>query len=136
MPDFGKGGTRDITKYDGVETVSFGDGEYLHFKLTASGPEPRFSFTCLQRDLFTQFDFSDHPTELYEWEVGSDKEITDDENDDVFTIGMQFVTNPEYTLVIERRRANDSVIKTLVDVTYTSNVAEDKYFETVRIFRG
>jgi hypothetical protein len=136
MPDFGKGGTRDITANDDVETVRFGDGEYLHFALTASGAEPLFSFTCLQRDLLTQFDFENHPTDLYEWEVGSEKQITDDEDDDVYSVGMSFITAREYTLVVERRRANDSVIKTLINITYTSDVAEDKFVETIRIFRG
>jgi hypothetical protein len=136
MPDFGEGGTRDITRNDDVETVRFGDGEYLHFGLTASGAEPIFAFSCLQRDLLAQSDFDEHPTDFYEWEVGSEKEITDDEDDDVYTVGLSFITARRYRLVVERRRADDSVIKTLIDITYTSDVAEDKFFETIRIFRG
>lgn len=136
MPDFGEGGTRDVTVYDGFETVRFGEGEYLHYHLTASGPEPRFSFACKKRELLTQFDFDDHPTEQYKWEVGTGKQISVDENDDVYSVGMLFNTNVKYNLVVERRNADDGVIKKLIDVEYASKVPEDVFFEPLRVFLG
>ena len=135
MSSFGDAGKRTVRHFDPAATVQFGDGDFVHYKLTVVGAEAHFAFTCKDRDnLLTHDDFPDHPTDLYEWDLGEGKTCEPDSDDDVYGLGMQFTSADKYTLVVEHRRANNTVIANQIDVDYESTVNTDKFIEILNVF--
>jgi len=131
---FGKAGTRDERTYINAQVVRFGEGEFLHFKLTVSGAEPLFSFACADHGRLSESDFGGHPTAVYEWDLGAEKDERPDNVKDTYGVGMLFTTAVKYTLEVDYRRQNGSVISQLIDVDYKSTAPEDKYREILSVF--
>lgn len=131
---FGKAGTRDERTYITSVTVQFDEAEYLHFKVTVSGAEPLLSFACKDQERLSQSDFPNHPTDIYQWDLGSGKDQEPDQKEDVYALGMLFTTAVKYTLEVEHRRENGDVITQLIDVDYESTAPEDKYREILSVF--
>lgn len=131
---FGTAGTRDERTYEPSVTVQFDEGEFLHFKLTVSGAEPLFSFACKDQKRLSQSDFEDHPTSVYEWDLGTGKEQEPDKKKDVYVVGMLFTTAIKYTLEVAHCRRSGSVIEQLIDVDYKSLAPEDKFREILSVF--
>ncbi len=133
MADFGNAGKRTARQQLGSVQVNRTAGEYLSYKLTVEGATPIFSFACEHRSLRSEKDFPGHPMREYEWLWGKD-DADSDADDDVYVVGMSFLTATKYTLRVEHRRDDDSVIKLLKDIDYESQDPNDNFKETLRVF--
>jgi len=132
---FGKAGKRTERTYRPSVTVRFSEGEFLRFKLTASGAEARFAFECEDDvERISATSFQNHPTDVYRWELGVGKREEPDRSEDVYGVGMLFTTAVKYTFRAEHLREDETRIALLVDVDYESTAPEDKYNEVLTVF--
>ncbi|MDQ3816417.1 MAG: hypothetical protein M3362_01850 [Acidobacteriota bacterium] len=133
--NFGQSGVRTERTYMPAVSVRFAAGEFLHYKLNVSGAEALFSFDCEDQNRLTQSDFQDHPTDVYEWDLGVGKEQEPDSGQDVYSLGMLFTTAVKYTLVVDHLAANGQRIKQVIDVDYASTTPADEYSEPLTVLR-
>jgi hypothetical protein len=133
MADFGKAGKRTIRSHDGAALVQVSTGEYLAYKLTVQGAIPLFTFACKHTSRRSQSDFPGHPKAVYEWTWSQNKNESD-AADDVYGVAMMFLSALKYTLLVEHRRHDNSVIKTLQDIDYESTEHSDAFTEPLRVF--
>jgi hypothetical protein len=133
MADFGTGGTRTVRVRKGAVIVRFSQGEFLAFKLTVQGAEPIFTFACMHRALLSEHEFEGHPKQVYEWERGHDPSTEIDAEDDMYAVAMSFITAIKYTLEVEHRAQDGSVIKVLKDIDYKSQSPVDNFTETLEV---
>lgn len=128
MPDFGKAGTITIRSNRDSAIVRVSDGEYLNFKLTAQGGIPIFTFACAHRPLL-----SATPTgpqqQVYEWAWCRNNPEDSDNRADRLVVSMAFTAAVKYTLVVEHRRRDDSLVKKLKDIDYESQDPLDDFTE-------
>jgi hypothetical protein len=140
MPDFGNAGKLTVREHDVAALVKLSEGEYIHYQLTVEGAEPIFTFACTHSDRLSADDFDGHPKQVYEWTWGRSESLDDlpneptDSADDTYVVSMAFITAIKYTLVAEKRDANDDVMRTLKDIDYESQDPEDSFTETLRVF--
>lgn len=135
MPDFGVAGKLTIREFDGAVKVRVSQGEYLFFRLTVKGAEPIFTFACQHKARVSEHEFPGHPKKVYEWTWSKNGDESDLKND-VYAITMSFITAIRYTLVVEHRNADDTLIDLLKDIDYESTNPTDNYTETLRILRA
>lgn len=133
MANFGTAGTRTIRVRKGAVIVRFTQGEFLAFKLTVKGAEPIFTFACMHRALLSEHQFNGHPKQEYEWEWGHNPSTEIDAEDDMYGVAMSFITAIKYTLFVEHRAQNGSVIKVLKDIDYESQAPVDNFTETLEV---
>ncbi|HXT63382.1 MAG TPA: hypothetical protein VN696_10125 [Pyrinomonadaceae bacterium] len=133
MADFGKGGKRTIRTHDGAVLVSISNGEYLAYKLTVQGAVPLFTFACKHTSRKSQNDFPGHPKAVYEW-TWSHNSDESDAPDDNYGVAMLFISALKYTLFVEHRRQDNTVIKVLQDIDYESKEHADSFTEILRVF--
>jgi hypothetical protein len=134
MADFGKAGKRTVRSYTPAVKVLLSQGEYLSYRLTVSGAVPEFSFSCSHRTLRSATDFPGHPKQVYEWTWGQDPSDKD-ADDDIYGVRMAFLTAKKYTLVVDRRRKDGSLIPpVLTDIDYESAEPTDGYQEDLHVF--
>ena len=132
MPDFGNAGKRTVRKYTPTVRVAITQGEYLFYRLTVWGAEGQFSFSCSHRTLRSAADFPGHPKQVYEWTWGQ-KASDKDDDDDIYGVRMAFITATKYTLLVEHRRKDGSVIQLLTDIDYESTDPGDSYQEDLHV---
>jgi hypothetical protein len=132
MPSFGVAGKRTVREFDGAVKVHVSKGQYLFFRLTSQGAEPIFSFVCQDKARMSEHQFPGHPKKVYEWTWSKGVNESDRVND-VYGVTMSFFTAIRYTLVVEHREADDTVIDVLKDIDYESNHPADNFTETLRI---
>jgi hypothetical protein len=140
MPDFGNAGTITVREHDVAALIKLSVGEYIHYQLTVQGAEPIFTFACTHSDRLSADNFDGHPKQVYEWTWGRSGSLDDlpnepaDSDDDTYVVSMSFITAIKYTLVAEKRDANDDVMRTLKDIDYESQDPEDSFTEILRVF--
>jgi len=134
MADFGNAGTITVKSANEAATlVDSTAGEYLFYRLTVSGANPRFTFTC-DSNKFSHGDFPGDPKSVYEWSwnraaplaPGAPNAVTGAPNDTHVTF-LDFITATKYSLFIEQRRADDTRVKVLRDVDYASQDSNDTF---------
>lgn len=139
MPDFGNAG--QITqRVDHASTVvNRSNGEYLFYKVTVSGAKPKFTYVFEQQTL-SQNQFDGDPKEIYEWtwcrsaNLSPDSpNVTGNSANDTQEVQMHFLTAIKYTLLIEQRHPDDSLVKVLKDVDYASQDPSDTFFATLQV---
>jgi hypothetical protein len=108
-------------------------GEYLYFKVTVKGAEPIFTFACKHRARRSAQQFSGHPKGEYEW-TWSHNNNESDAADDMYVVGMLFITAIKYTLLVEHRSQDDQLINKLKDIDYESQEPSDSFTEALRVF--
>lgn len=133
MGSFGNAGMRTVRTNVALLAVDLSAGEYLFYEVTVGGAEAAFVFTCEHRTLLESTDFPDHPQQVYRW-VWSAEHFNSDNSDDVYTVMLSFLSAINYTLLVEHRKADDSLIAKLKDIDYTSQDPNDKFRETIEIF--
>jgi hypothetical protein len=133
MADFGKAGKRTIRTHDGAVLVQVSAGEYLAYKLTVEGAVPLFTFACKHISRKSQSDFPGHPKAIYEW-TWSQNSNESDAPDDMYAVAMMFISAVKYTLLVEHRRQDNTVIKKLQDIDYESKEHADSFTELLRVF--
>lgn len=133
MADFGKAGKRTVRVYKGAVIVRFSEGEFLSYKLTVKGAEPIFTFACMHRALLSEHQFEGHPKQVYEWNWGRNPDQEIDAEDDMYGVAMTFITAIKYTLLVEQRRQDGSVVKVLKDIDYESQAPEDNFTEPLEV---
>jgi hypothetical protein len=140
MSDFGKDGKLTIRAHDVAAMVKLSAGEYIFYKLTVQGAEAIFTYACKHKARLSEHQFSGHPKQVYEWtwcrtaKLDGMPNQPNDAGDDMYVVTMAFITTLKYTLVVEQRAENDSVIRTLKDIDYESQAPEDTFTETLRVF--
>ena len=132
MPDFGIAGKLTIREYDSGIKVRVSSGEYLYFRLTAQGAEPIFTFACKHKARLSEHQFDGHPKKVYEWTWSKGADESDNPKD-MYAVGMSFIAALRYTLLVEHRAQDDSLIDLVKDIDYESNQPADNYTETLRI---
>lgn len=135
MPDFGVAGKLTIREFDGAVKVRVSQGEYLFFRLTVQGTMPIFTFACQHKARISEHEFPDHPKKVYEWVWSKNGDESDLKND-VYAITMSFIAATKYTLLVEHRNADDTLIDLLKDIDYESTNPTDNFTETLRILRA
>ena len=140
MADFGQGGTRTAKNFASDVIVNGTTGEHLAYTLTVKGGMPDFAFTCQHQDQvpITSADkFQGHPRQVYAWKLwkalpanaSPTDFVTDTVPKDIFGVGVFFAGATEYTLRIEQRDGNDSLIKVVQDINYRSQTPTDTVTE-------
>lgn len=132
MADFGQAGKRTVRDFVGAVKVRVSNGEYLFFRLTVQGNVPIFTFACQDKPRLSEHEFPGHPKKVYEWAWSKNGSESDRESD-VYGVTMSFFTAIKYTLVVEHRESDDSVIDTLKDIDYESTFHADNFTETLRV---
>lgn len=134
---FGKAGTRTVRTYEPAVAIKFKEGEFLRFKLTVRGAEAIFAFACKHTERLSQASFSDHPTRIYQWDLGVDMEQEPDTTKkDTYALGMLFtaVAPGRYTLEVTHLSRDEQLVEQLIDVDYASTDPTDKYTEVLGVF--
>lgn len=141
MADFGKSGKLTIRAHDVAALVNLSAGEYLFYKLTVKGAESIFTYACKDRARLSEHQFSGHPKQVYEWTWCRGSALKpnapneqSDADDDLYAVTMAFITAIKYTLLVEQRRQDDSVVRTVKDLDFESKAPEDTFTETLRVF--
>lgn len=132
MADFGVAGKLTIREYTSSVKVRISQGQYLAFRLTVQGAEPIFTFACKHKARLSEHQFPGHPKQVYEWTWSKGVDESDAQND-MYAIGMAFITAIRYTLVVEHREADDTLVELLKDIDYESTNPADSFTETLRI---
>ena len=97
--------------------VAPGAGEYLHFTIDAGGPIPIFSFaSSVKGNLYEAPDFVGHPLSKYEWHHL--RYPSDVQQLELLNLGLSFLTNANYTYLVELRNAG-GVVAAVLHVRYT-----------------
>lgn len=133
MPDFGVAGKITVREFDGAVKVRVGQGEHLFFRLTVQGAEPIFTFACKHKARLSEHEFPGHPKKVYEW-TWSRSADESDASDDMYGVAMTFLTAIRYTLLVEHRDAQGTLINLLKDIDYESQHPQDNFTETLRVF--
>ena len=108
------------TENPSVLQMSRTTGEFLHFTLTAGGPVPIFSFnSSVKGTLFEAPDFIGHPKKKYEWQHL--KNPSDLQSFELIDLHLLFITNAKYRYKVEKRAADDTVISTIMDISFTGD---------------
>jgi hypothetical protein len=141
MADFGKAGKLTVRTHDVAALINLSAGEYIFYKLTVKGAEPLFTYACKDRARLSEHQFQGHPKKTYEWTWSRNQPLAagipnenGDAPDDLYVVSMSFIAAIKYTLLVEQRRADDSVIRKLKDIDYESQSPEDNFTETLRVF--
>jgi hypothetical protein len=108
-------------------------GEYLHYKIVAQGANPQFAFGCAHRHILSAENFSGHPMETYQW-VYLKSPADADAVDDVYATSVMFMAATKYSLTIEHRATDDSVVETVCDMTFESGDPTDIARSSVEVF--
>jgi hypothetical protein len=132
MADFGVAGKRTVREFNGAVKVRVSEGEYLSFRLTVQGASPIFTFACQDKPRLSEHEFPGHPKKVYEWTWSKNADESD-RTSDVYGVTMSFFTAIRYTLVVEHRNSDDSLIDLLKDIDYESNHGADNFTETLRV---
>jgi hypothetical protein len=138
MADFGQEGTRSVTVGFGGTKLrrSGGEADYLHYKLTAKGPNPNFSLTSdSNKEIWSHDQF---PTPQMNYELKWPKSDADIEGPDVFYVLLLHfigaVNAPvEYRLVLDHCDKNGDQVKRVKDITYKSTAPTDSYSEPINV---
>jgi len=134
MADFGKNGTRTVSKnrLDVTLRRSGGNADFLHYKLAARGAHPVFSLASNDKLIWSDQDFP-APQANYDrkW-PGDDSEL--DGSDMINTLLLSFFTAVEYKLVVELCDKAGRVLETVKDIDYTSDEPGDSFPEMLNVF--
>jgi hypothetical protein len=141
MSDFGKAGKLTIRTHDVAAVINLSVGEYLYYKLTVSGASPIFTFACKHHARLSEHQFAGHPKETYEWTwcrptagAAGVPDEKSDAADDMYGVAMSFIAAIKYTLLVEHRGKDDSLIRKLKDIDYESQDPHDNFTESLRLF--
>lgn len=132
---FPSAGTRTARiDLNAVEDLKNSSGEFLHYHLVVEGGQPAFAFGCKHPpNKLTEQSFPGGPKKVYDWDWGKNSgEIHSP--DDVYVLALSFGGVTKYTLVIDRRAKDGSVLETVRDVDDESQVPTDKIREPLRVF--
>jgi len=143
MADFGQSGKITVRTNHEATTVKLSAGEYLAYKLKVEGARPIFAFSCSHRPRLRAEQFAGHPKQVYEWTwsrtkpnpSGIPNELSDDTND-TYVVLMQFAAAIKYTLRVEQRDVNDVALRTLKDIDFETQQAEEDFPEGLDVFQA
>jgi len=109
--------------------VSPSKGEFLFFRITAGGPNPRFQFASdIKGNLLNQGTFPGHPMTTYEWTYLRDP--SDIQQFELLSTAMLFAANAKYRYQVELHGPGGR-ISDVLDIDYTGGATD---FET-EVFR-
>ena len=107
--------TTTVANPGGVK-VAVGAGQFLHFILDCGGPKPIFSFESnVKGVLFQAEDFTGHPMARYEW--FHLKNPSDIQQMELLEVFLTFLTNGDYTYMLELRDAG-GLVATVLQINY------------------
>lgn len=116
----------------GVVRINPKKGEYLHFRLDAAGPVPIFAFSSsVTGTLRKATDFPGHPKKLYEWEHLKNPSVI--QRRELLDLLMAFTTSAVYNYFVEIRKSDDTSLKTVLDVKFTSDDPKDTAGESFNV---
>lgn len=133
--NFGSAGVRTVRVFTPSVIVRFVVGQFLRFRLTVAGAEALFSFDCEDKNRLVQSDFEDHPTDVYQWDLGVGKDQEPDSGKDEYAVGILFTTALKYTLEVDRFDADETHLEQVIDIDYESEAPEDTFSEALTVLR-
>jgi hypothetical protein len=104
-------------------------GEHLHYKITARGPEPRFTLTCEREVLWQK---SGPPSPFYEWD-GAGNQQCSGRPTSTYALGLSFLSATKYTVEVVKHDINHKVLESIIDIDLESNDPNENYFSTLSV---
>ena len=119
------------TNNPGAVFVATGQGQFLHFSLTAGGPTAVFTFTSnVEGTLWEPADFPGPPKTLYEWDHL--RNPSDIQQLELLTLALAFFSNAQYTYTVDLCDRAGTVLQTVMNIQYTGSPT-DYTFESLRV---
>jgi len=125
---------RNVTKETPAVFVHVSGGESLRYRLTAQGAQPLFTLVDSRVDsllLSNQSAPISNAPLVFErrWPLPIDSVSTATNH----TMGLHFIAAPQYHYVVDVLNSNGQVIRTLIDISYSSNVPDDVFFQGLSV---
>lgn len=123
-----------VTRETAAVFLNVTQGEHLIYRVSPKGSQPIFTLvdSSLDKLLMSNHDSpaSENPL-VYRrrWPMPADSVATDSDH----TLGLHFLAATEYRYEVEVRDANDMVVRTLIDITYSSTNPDDSYFQPLGV---
>lgn len=137
---FGANGTRDETTCDPSVTVNSTAGEYLDYKVQASGAVPAFTYTCAHRDPISRSDqLQGHPQANYGWKLQKNGEAlpgvvaAHSAAFDTYVVTFLFLAALQYDLTISLCNSDATVKRVVQKVSYKSSNGADNFSEPLGV---
>jgi hypothetical protein len=113
-------------------TVDQSKGEFLQFRIDASGATPTFTFLSRHGTFFAASTFPGHPQSIYRRKFPLDKD-TIGAATAIYSLTFGFLGATAYTLGVELRDASNALLKTIKDIDYRRDAQTDVFSELFKI---
>lgn len=125
---------KQVTKETPAVFVDVSGGESLRFKLTARGPRPVFTLVDSRMDkllLSNQSAPVSNVPMVFErtWPLPIDSVPTATNH----TMGLHFIAAPQYHYEVGLFDRTGQLLMALIDISYSSNVPEDVFFQGLSV---
>ena len=113
-------------------TVAQTNGELLRFRIDAKGAVPTFTFLSRHDVFFKASDFPGHPKSTYQRKFPLAKDEIGAKTA-IYSLTFGFLGATAYTLLVELRDANNTLLKTIKDIDYEREDQTDVFSELFKI---
>ena len=125
---------RNVTTETPAVFVDVSGGEFLRYRLTAQGSQPVFTLVDSRVDsllLSNQSPPISNVPLVFErrWPLPIDSVSTATNH----TMGLHFIAAPQYHYEVGLFNANGQLQRSLIDISYSSNVPEDVFFQGLSV---
>ena len=123
-----------VTKETAAVFLNVTGGEHLIYRVSPKGSQPIFTLvdSSVDKLLMSNHDnpVSNNPL-IYQrkWPLPVDSVATDSDH----TLGIHFLAATQYRYEVEVRDTNDTVLRTLIDISYSSTTPDDWYFQPLGV---
>ena len=128
----------DVVERTALSDITVGDGNKLAYTLTVKGAVPMFVFVCTHGEILDAKQFPIGST--YEWTLckketppNPPKVVAADALKDTYGLRLYFSGATEYVLVVNEVDKGGKKVRTVKDITYSSQVPTDKYQEDLTV---
>lgn len=128
----------DVEERTALSDITVGDGHKLAYTLTAKGAVPMFVFVCTHGEILDAKQFPISAT--YEWTLckkgtpaNAPTVIPADASKDTYGLRLYFTGATEYVLVVNEIDGSGKKVRTIKDITYSSQVPTDVYQEDLTV---
>lgn len=128
----------NIVERAALSDITVGDGNKLAYTLTVKGAVPMFVFVCTHGEILDAKQFPISST--YEWTLckkgtpaNPPAVFPADASKDTYGLRLYFTGATEYVLVVNEIDGNGKKVRTIKDITYSSQVATDLYQEDLTV---
>jgi len=125
---------KNVTTETPAVFVNVSGGESLRYRITAQGAQPLFTLVDSRVDsllLSNQSAPISNAPLVFErkWPLPIDSMSTATNH----TMGLHFIAAPQYHYQVDLMSATGQVKRSLIDISYTSNVPDDVFFQGLSV---